>query len=164
MGYTTDFEGRFALNRPLAPEHHAYLKAFNNTRRMMRHEKAAASMSDTIREAAGLPVGHQGGYFVGGGGFMGQDRDESVAKPNQPPDGQPGLWCKWTPSEDGHAIEWDGGEKFYDYVDWLKYIIQYFLAPWGYSLTGEVLFQGEDIHDRGTIVVVENEVSVKKLR
>jgi hypothetical protein len=46
-------------------------------------------------------------------------------------------------------IEWDGGEKFYEYEDWLKYLIAKILAPKGYSLAGSVEFQGEDSDDHG---------------
>lgn len=61
----------------------------------------------------------------------------------------------------GGTVEWDGGEKFYDYVDWLWYIIEHFLKPWGYTVNGEVRWCGEDDEDRGTIVVVDNEVSTR---
>ena len=57
MGYTTKFEGCFTLDKPLAPEHAAYLKAFNATRRMKRDQFKAAELPDPIRDAAGLPLG-----------------------------------------------------------------------------------------------------------
>jgi hypothetical protein len=53
-------------------------------------------------------------------------------------------------------IEWDTGEKFYDYVEWLEYIIYNFLAPKGYVLNGNVEWYGEDRADVGTIVVKSN--------
>jgi hypothetical protein len=96
----------------LKPAHAAYLRAFNHSRRMKRDAKKAALLSDPIREAAGLPPGPEGGYFVGGGGFRGQAEDESVLDQNRPPKGQPGLWCQWTASKDRTAIVWGEGEKF----------------------------------------------------
>jgi hypothetical protein len=57
------------------------------------------------------------------------------------------------------GIEWDGGEKFYDYVEWLEYIINNFLAPKGYVLNGECPYQGEDSDDVGKIVVKDNVVT-----
>lgn len=160
MGYSTDFRGRFDLDKPLTDEQSDYLVAFAETRRMERDQKIAETLPDPKRAAAGLPVGHCGCYFVGGVGFMGQDRDASVTNGNAPPPGQPSLWCQWVPSADGSGIEWDGGEKFYHYVDWLEYLIRHFLSPWGYVLNGEVEWTGEDRDDIGKIVVVNNAVSV----
>ena len=51
---------------------------------------------------------------------------------------QPGLWCGWRPNEDGTVIEHDGGEKFYDYTEWIQYLVHHFLEPWGYKLNGDV--------------------------
>ena len=75
--------------------------------------------------------------------------------------GQPGLWCQWIPNDDGTALEWDGGEKFYEYEDWLRYLIEHFLAPWHYTVNGEVEWKGEDSSDIGLLVVKNNIVSVK---
>ena len=161
MGYTTEFYGAFDVTPTLTPEHRAYLAAFNKTRRMKRNATIAATLPDPIREAAKLPIGREGGYFVGAAGFMGQDSDTSVTNYNYEPDGQPSLWCQWTPSEDGTQIEWDGGEKFYNYVEWLEYWIQHFLKPWGYTLNGEISWEGEERDDMGRIIVEDNKVSTK---
>lgn len=161
MGYSTDFSGNFSLNTPLAANHAAYLRKFAETRRMERKQTIASKLPDPIREAAGLPIGKQGAYFVGGGGDFGQGTDASVVNSNVAPDGQPGLWCQWVPTENDDGIEWDGGEKFYDYTEWLAYIIEHFLQPWGYILNGEVEWFGEDRDDRGKIVVENNTISTK---
>jgi uncharacterized protein (TIGR02996 family) len=139
-------------------EHAAYLTAFNETRRMKRDPAKAALLPDPVRLAVGLSVGEDGAYFVGGRGFHGQDDDESILDHNSPPGDQPGLWCQWRPSEDGTAIVWDGGEKFYDYVEWLEYLILHFLNPWAYVLNGKVRWQGEVNEDRGVITVINNRV------
>ena len=159
MGYSTDFTGSFKLDRPLTPAHRAYLAKFGDTRRMARTTALDEDASDPLRKAVGLPVGPEGAYYVG------DDRREtsngtSVADMNRPPKGQPGLWCQWTPSEDGTAIEWDGGEKFYRYAAWLKYLIEHFLGPWEYRLNGEVEWRGEDHDDQGKIVVRDNVVEI----
>ena len=165
MGYTTDFIGSFELDKPLKPEYKAYLKLFSRTRRMKRDPKIAETLSDPVRLAAGLPIGIDGGYFTGGKGDFGQDPDPSVIGiwvGNEPPEGQPGLWCQWIPDEAGNAIEWDGGEKFYEYIDWIKYLIEHFLKPWGYILNGEVEWEGGERDDFGMIDVVQNEVKVRR--
>jgi hypothetical protein len=162
MGYTTRFDGSFAVTPTLKPEHAAYLREFAETRRMQRDPAKAAALADPARLAVGLPVGPEGAYFVGGGGMFGQDSDASVVNQNRPPEGQPGLWCQWVPNEAGTAIEWDGGEKFYDYVEWLRYLLKHFLKPAGYVLDGAVAWVGEDDDDRGRIVVESNKVRVQR--
>jgi hypothetical protein len=164
MGYTTDFSGKFSLNKHLLASHSAYLLKFAETRRVARNQTIASKLPDPIREAAGLPIGKQGAYFVGGSGDFGQGIDASVVNSNGAPPGQPGLWCQWVPTETDDGIEWDGGEKFYNYTEWLEYIIEHFLAPWGYVLNGEVEWFGEDRDDRGMIIVKNNVVTIKRAK
>jgi hypothetical protein len=170
MGYTTEFKGKFKLDRPLTDAHKAYLEAFSNTRRMARDAAVTEKREDALRLAVDLPVGVEGGYFVGAGGTCGQegmmgeggDRETlGILDVNRHPRDQPGLWCQWAPNENGTAIEWDGGEKFYHYVEWLSYIIEHFMKPWGYVLNGSVKWKGEERGDRGTIVVTDNVVETK---
>jgi len=159
MGYTTEFSGSFNVEPALTEAHAAYLTQFSNTRRMKRDGEKTEKMDDPIREAACLPVGPEGSFFVGSSGFMGQDHDKSVIEGNTPPVGQPGLWCQWVPAKDLSEIEWDGGEKFYHYKEWLEYIIENFLDPWGYVVNGQVNWRGEEIGDVGILSVEDNEVS-----
>lgn len=107
MGYTTEFEGVIKVTPPLSQEEMHYLTMFSDTRRMNRKN---------------------GPYFVGGVGFKGQDNEEDVIDFNQPPVGQPGLWCQWIPTEDGSGIEWDGNEKFYYAEEWMQYLIDHFFG------------------------------------
>jgi hypothetical protein len=158
MGYTTYFDGEFEITPPLHEKHSEYLTKFSETRRVKRDPKICANMKDDLRIAVGLDVGVEGDYFVGGGGFAGQERDESVVEYNYPPNGQPGLWCQWIPNEDGTALGWDQGEKFYQYTEWLKYLIDTFFIPWGYTLNGKVSYQGEESDDQGVIHCKDNMV------
>lgn len=161
MGYTTEFNGSFKLDRPLTPEHKRYLIKFAETRRMSRNPEIASTLEDPERIAVGLPIGESGAYFTGGLGFAGQDDDPSVIDHNYQPPGQPGLWCQWVPNEDGTEIVWDEGEKFYEYIEWITYLIEHFLKRWGYVLNGEVKWCGEDVwNDRGTISIKDNVVTV----
>src|SRR4051812_17179568 len=115
MGYTTDFYGELTLDKPLTVAHAAYLTAFSERRRMRLNVAVAATLPDPVREAAGLPLGADGAYYVGPDDERRNPHyhDPMVADYNSPPSGQPGLWCQWIPNEAGTAIEWDGGEKFY---------------------------------------------------
>lgn len=163
MGYTTDFSGEFKLNKPLAPEHKAYLERFMNTRRMKRNATLTSKRPDPLRKATGLPIGEEGAYFVGAKGEYGQEwNSPDMINSNSPPNGQPGLWCQWMPNEEGTAIEWNGGEKFYRYIEWLKYLIKHFLKPWGYILNGRVTWQGESDDDVGVIIARGNAVRTGK--
>ena len=165
MGYTTYFDGEFRLSPTLTAEHAAYLTAFASTRRMARDATATTLRSDPLRAATGLPVGLEGGYFVSEEGFRGQGLGSigtgsypDVIDHNHPPSGQPGLWCQWIPTDDGAAIVWDENEKFGNYIEWLQYIIEHFLTPWGYALNGEVTWNGEEPDDFGKISVVSSSV------
>lgn len=183
MGYTTQFEGQFTFDKPLSADHIKYIQDFNSSRRMKRDSK---KLMDMHKGAHGLDgkYGIDGEYFVMPGGNMGQDRDQSVVEYNTPPgqekslvkdfetvytenqnrikEGicQPSLWCQWTVTDDGLNIVWDGGEKFYCYGEWLTYLIEHFFRSWGYILNGEVTWQGEDISDRGQIIVDDNDVVI----
>ena len=150
MGYTTEFEGSIAISPPLSPEEIAFLTKFSRTRRMKRTK---------------------GPYFVNGTGEFGQNQDADVLDSNGPPDGQPGLWCQWTPDELGTRIEWDGGEKFYESEAWMRYLVEHFIgsAPiaakelpflTGHVLSGVIEAQGEDSDDHYWIIVENDAVSV----
>lgn len=115
MGYDTEFEGRFELDRPLTTHHKCVLDDFNDTR-------------------------HDDILF----------------------NGLPGIWCNWVPSNDGTAIVYDGQEKFYHYAEWIQYLIEHFLKPWGYTVNGEVSWFGENRSDVGKIVVKNNVVTKKR--
>lgn len=160
MGYTTEFEGSIQIEPPLNAQEISFLRDFNHTRRMNRT---------------------RGPLFVRGSGFYGQGNDPDIIDYNQPHPDQPGLWCQWTPNEDGTAIEWDGGEKFYDSPGWLSYIIHLLLAApdaqWyidqhidedlrlasftcDHVLNGVIFAQGEDDEDQWELRVVDNTVMV----
>lgn len=73
----------------------------------------------------------------------------------------PGFYCQWRPNEEGTALEWDGGEKFYEYEAWLEYLIEHFFTPWKVKLNGSVKWRGEDWNDTGIINVTDNRIEVE---
>lgn len=155
------FWGQFELDHPFAPAHHAYLLRFSNIRHIKRNEEKARRIKDPLREAVGLPVGEEGEYFVSGTRHI-LDDDVSAIAMDIPPKSQPGCYCQWVPSEKGDAIVWDQDERFYDPIDWLKYIIEHFLKPWKYTLNGEVTWR-EDSSDEGVIKVVDNRIRIGRI-
>jgi hypothetical protein len=125
-----------------------------------------------------------GPYFVDGSGPLGQGRNADICDYNQPPPGQPGLWCKWEPVEDGTAIKWNGKEKFSHSEEWMTYLINTFLKPgavlaselaspvpgrhypeqfrhftFDHELNGVIDAQGEYQDDQWQLVVAGNTVS-----
>lgn len=110
MGYTTQFEGEFRLDKPLD--------------------------DDTYFELEGLDG------------------------PFHESDGMPSLYCQWRVGDDWQSIMWDGGEKFYGYIGWIRLINDRYLRPRGHVLNGEVAFQGEEVKDCGRIVATNGRIQV----
>ncbi len=153
MGYHTDFEGSFELSKPAIDQQVAYLNRFSDTRRVKRD---VSILKETQGGAYGFndEYGAEGEFFVG-------ECEKSIIDINRPPSTQPGLWCDWVLTEDGKYLQWNGGEKFYNYVEWLEYLINNFFVKWGIELNGEVYWYGEDKDDLGKIEVENNKVTTK---
>lgn len=81
----------------------------------------------------------------------------------QPFPGVPGFWCHWD-VQDYNRLVWDGGEKTYDFPQWLEYLIENHFKPWGVKVSGKMLAMGERKNDRWTMEVGEDQkVIVKRL-
>ena len=160
MGYTTDFNGRFNLSRQLTEVEWNYINDFSETRRMKRNVEELMETyggrggfpceDETIDRTAEEIYGVDGAYYIG--------EDACVVDYNKPPQGQPGLWCQWVVTEDGTQIEWDCNEKFYNYSEWIEYLIEHFFKPWGVVVNGEVEWDGEERDDVGIIRITDNQV------
>lgn len=164
MGYTTEFKGRFIIDRAVEPWLVNYINLFSRTRHMKcENEKIKELFPDWELYCYKGQLGSEGEYFV---------KDTEMALPdsleltsqyvldiNTPPKTQPGLWCDWIIPADNHAtIEWNGAEKFYNYQEWLQYLIDNFLAPNNYVVNGIVRFKGEYYDDVGYLEVINNHV------
>ena len=152
MGYQTEFEGRITIEPALNAEEVAYLNKFAATRHMDRAN---------------------GPYFVDGSHGGGPDESD-VHSYNKPHSSQPGLWCKWAPTEDGTALEWTQHEKFYDAAEWMQYLMDHFIGstpaaalklPFlqGHVCNGAISAQGEEPSDMWLLEVKDNQVSVQDL-
>lgn len=191
MGYSTDFNGSFTLSRTATATELDYINKFSNSRRMRRNtdivmanfkgkdglpfvftptpaqvkaikalEKSGlqviVSSKENIDTRTPLEIyGQQGEYYVG------DTEDNSVLDINDPSSTQPGLWCNWVITKDGMSLKWNGAEKFYNYVEWLNYLIENFFKPWGIKLNGEVTWSGEESSDIGKINIKNNKVTVR---
>ena len=160
MGYTTWFTGGFEFDKPVSEEFANYINKFADVRHMKRDvEKIKSLCPDWEKYCFNGNLGPEGQYFVGGDEISERvNLDTSILDHNWQPKPQPGLWCQWV--IEGNELVWDQGEKFYEYEEWLIYLIDNFIAPSGYMLNGEIEFQGEDEDVFGTIRVVNNEVNL----
>ncbi len=146
MGYTTDFIGEFQISPNLNKKHFDFLTAFSTTRHFKRNVDSK--------------YGIEGSLYTED--CFNEDKN-LIINYNEPPTGQPGLWCQWVPevSNEKSVLVWDGNDKFYDYIEWLEYLIKTFFIPWGYFLNGQVEWQGEESDDFGKIILENNKVIIK---
>lgn len=160
MGYTTEFDGTIKIEPVITEELKEYINNFSSTRRMKRDNEKLMVL---FKGEGGFDgsYGKEGEYFVGSKENYGQTRDASVVDFNTPPETQPGLWCQWIVNDAGE-LEWDGNEKFYCGYDWMKYIVENFLAPKGYICNGEIFADGEEGGDEWKINVDDNVVTTKE--
>lgn len=159
MGYTTEFYGSVGFNKPITYELANYINKFSEVRHMWRNVEKIKKVYPNWEELCfNGQLGDGGEYFIGEKSFG--EKDDSIVDYNRPFNSQPGLWCQWIIGSNGE-LEWDGNEKFYEYEEWLRYLIKHFFEPSDYILNGEIGFQGEDYDDFGTICVKDNIVTVK---
>lgn len=164
MGYDTNFDGYIALDRPMEPALADYIRRFNQTRRMQLDADKAEKLDDPLRIAAGLPIGIDGEFCLVAPDSLPDKNgkiNEVIFDYNQQPSTQPGLWCQWTIADNNKWIVWDEGEKFYDYLGWMVYVIKNFIVPFGYTANGKIEWFGENSDDFGIIGVQDNEVFVQ---
>jgi hypothetical protein len=115
MGYTTEFEGKIAIEPPLD-----------------------------------LPLWHQLNDYADGDSHA----EEGTC---------PGGYCQWVPTKDGTGLQWDGNEKFYNSPEWMKHLIEAFIAPTGRICNGTLFAQGEERGDVWHLIVENNKVFTKKI-
>ena len=87
-----------------------------------------------------------------------------ILEANDDPDSiqgeHPRSYMQWVPTQSLDHIVYDGNEKFDEYVDWMKWLVNY-LKGIGITADGEIDWSGEQAGDTGTIVVANSEVTVR---
>lgn len=78
-------------------------------------------------------------------------------------DDRPQGYCQWNLTKDLKGLTWDGAERFYNYIEWLEWIIKRILRPSKIELNGAVEYQGEYIGDCGAIIVKANQVRLARV-
>jgi hypothetical protein len=158
MGYSTDFLGRIDIDPALNDEEQDYLRAFRLSRRYDRRD---------------------GPYAVPGNPYLEEREKGDIDAYNRVAPGQPELWCRWEVCWDGCCLAWDGREKFYQSVRWLRYLIDHFLRPeaqaarsglaqfeaftFDHRLDGLVIASRRDTRELSAICVQDNVVSERVL-
>jgi hypothetical protein len=71
----------------------------------------------------------------------------------------PTYYCQWIATADRTGLEWDKNEKFYRGKEWLVYLIEHFIKPWGYTLKSESPWYIDDFQVAGVLRVTDNVVT-----
>ncbi|WP_395658434.1 hypothetical protein [Nocardioides sp.] len=159
MGYTTDFIGHVDIEPHLNAGEIAYLEAFRHARHFDRGGSAY--------DVPGNPLApdHEG---------VPNERYNALAP------GKPQLYCQWAICGSGCCLAYDGNEKFYQPVAWLRYLIDHLLAPgalaekerhhqlaeftFDHRLNGMIVGCRRDTRELFAITVTDNVVATEVLR
>jgi hypothetical protein len=93
-------------------------------------------------------------------------RIEDLHDPETRTETNPGIrcpsgYCQWTPTRMGDGLKWDGGEKVYEYVEWLEVVVS-LLDDLGHEVSGSIKWAGETSDDRGVLAVIGRTVKATK--
>lgn len=150
MGYKIYFDGAIGLVPTLSIAHRNYLREFSDTYRKTL-PRCDERLPDTLRNAVGLPFGEDGEYCC--------LRTSHGWAP--PPASQPSNHCVWAPGSEGSTLVSADDPEYSAYAaEWMEYVMEHFITPWGYAGNGSVKWQGDDAYDKGVIIVKDNIVSV----
>lgn len=133
MGYTTEFTGKFDIVNSSGD----IVEVDNETESILNRLSDSEFAKDTR-----FSIGHV--YFDLPKDFLSN-------------------YCQWRLTNNKQHIEWDGGEKFYEYEGWLNIILEKILVPKGYYLSGKVHFQGQESRDSGYLIAEPNKNAIKKV-
>jgi len=111
MGYTTEFDGSIVIEPPLSDN---FVNRFNEIANK-RNNEYGDGVEGSFDHVCHNKLGRKGRAF----GLISVGLSEV-----------PGCWCHWILENQQHAtiLMWDGGEKFYYYVQWLQYVIDFILT------------------------------------
>eukprot|EP01006_Ploeotia_vitrea_P060050 TRINITY_DN75222_c0_g1_i1.p1 TRINITY_DN75222_c0_g1~~TRINITY_DN75222_c0_g1_i1.p1 ORF type:complete len:258 (-),score=29.51 TRINITY_DN75222_c0_g1_i1:89-862(-) len=190
MGYSTYFSGKFTLSKMLNKQK-AMMRTLSH-RRMCRDvnaikEHCAKLLVDSHSEVQQKVLEVEQVVGVEGEFFHCKTLPDMLSFPlelecqehvhlgctcfakdqNEPPKSQPSLWCDWQLDEgdddEPATITFAECDKFYHYVDWLRYIMKRVLvlgdAP---KLNGAMAWEGEWHADFGTLFVQDNVLTMMR--
>jgi hypothetical protein len=133
MGYTTDFSGTIEVKFNDAEKCDFVYRTINELNRTRRVKRNV----DPER------YGIEGEFYFG--------QENNIVDYNIPPSTQPSLYSGWqaitTSDPTMLEIQWDGNEKFYEYIAWMKYLIEKLIKPKNGTANGDIKWWGEDSED-----------------
>jgi len=153
MGYTTGFDGEFNLQFRDEKSKEVVTELVNG---LAKTRRVTRDLSHLVGELD-QPIN----YYGVDGEFYHGDENSSIINNNEPPRTQPGLWLQWVIEED--SLYWDEGEKFYNYVEWLQYLIDKIFKPNDVIVNGKVEWFGEECDDTGEIIVTDNTIVINNI-
>jgi hypothetical protein len=130
------FSGEFKLNKKLTVSLSQFINALSNTVRC-------------VRKVDNYTYGFESEFFV-------NDNFSDISKPIRVPSTQPMGLLEWKPNNKRNAIIWTGNANFNTYAEWLLYLIEKILAPNGYILYGEVIYNKDN--ENGKLIVIKNKI------
>lgn len=137
MGYDTTFAGEIEVRPTLPPR---FVSKFNEMRRRRNNKYGDGEMGSFDH------------VYYGKVGLMGQTREDA-----QGLSVVPGVWCQWeivVGGDQASSVQWDGDDKFYDYEEWLAYVVALIKTEFPASeFSGEIRWWGEDPSDLGCLRV-----------
>ena len=95
MGYDTDFEGFFLLDKQLDKETQKIIKGLNYTRRVKRDPNKLAKELDISHKECVKLYGNECEFYFNFDDDFGQSKTGGIIDFNSPPNCQPSLWCHW---------------------------------------------------------------------
>lgn len=180
MGYTTDFVGNLTFEKPLSEPLREYLKNFFAIRHYCRDvelikqqlEKKNISLAE-VTPPCGIHKNDLGenGCFFAPTELMEMDFDKKISQYgithptyckdyNMTPADCPSLWCDWRYDDDTNSLYLLCG-KTYAYVEWLEWLMRNIFSYEPNDLNGCITWQGEDMDDKGQIIVQHNKIISK---
>jgi hypothetical protein len=148
MGYSTTFTGHLDLSTPLNDHQQKFLDYFVNCRQCIYKQLHDNHPIFEMIKNCNLPMKKE--YLV-------SDNDHDVKLFNDHT-GKPSLNCDWIVED--NQLKWNENEKFYNYLEWLQYLIDNFFNVWNIKLNGIMDYKGEDLGDCGTIVVNDSIITI----
>ena len=182
MGYNTEFIGALTLDKPIDDDLKAYINNFGNTRHCVRD---MSDLKDKFRQRGHAVSEFLPPFMSHKTSFIGVEKffaatsvcaDSTVFGDKNPDKIQiddmntyndivgdcPSLWCDIRIDEESGTLIFLSG-KFYEYVNWLDWLIKNVIAPSGYKLNGRIVWRGESTEDIGQIIVTNNHIETNDL-
>ena len=160
MRYRTSLSGSISVDKPLDDKFKNILNGLNKTKRMQRDVSILANNLNISVKTCTEMYGEDGQFYFNLDNQLGQTHTDDIINYNEPPSGQPSLWCGWRYNEGKNIIEWDGSRrgsnKFDEYIEWITYIKD--LLSTDYILNGRVDWFGEERADKEAIILTNNNI------